>query len=91
VDAEGALNAYNAGLAASESGQIEESVQQFELSVQLNPGVAAVHQALANAYYAMGRYPEALASFDMALQLEPNDELRAWVEEFRNNLSAHAA
>lgn len=91
VDVDGALNAYNAGLAASETGQADEALQQFELSVQLNPGMAASQQALANAYYAMGRYPEALACFDTALQLEPNEELRAWVDEFRASVSANAA
>jgi flagellar motor switch protein FliG len=91
VDSEGAAEAYNAGVAANEAGNLEEAIAQFERSVQLDPNVAAAHQAVANAYYAAGRYNEALASFDMGLQLEPNPELQAWVEEFRASLSAHAA
>ena len=52
---------------------------------------APVQNALANAYYAAGRYQEALASFDAALKLEPNPELQSWVDQLRASVSAAAA
>ncbi|MCG3205222.1 MAG: hypothetical protein KCHDKBKB_01941 [Elusimicrobia bacterium] len=91
LDPEGAQAAYMAGLQAQEQGNAEESLRQWELSVQLDPTVAASQLALAGAYYAAGRYPEALAAYDAGLQIEPNPELQAWVEQFRLSQSAPAA
>jgi flagellar motor switch protein FliG len=78
---EEALNAYNAGVAASEGGRLEEAVQYFETSVQMDPSSSASLQGLANAYYALGRYQEAVATYDQLLQLEPNGELQAVGED----------
>jgi flagellar motor switch protein FliG len=85
---EAALAAYNNGAAAQEAGDLDEAIRQFEAAAQSDPQVAAYAQSLGNAYYAAGRYPEALAAFDAALALEPNEELRVWVESVRASLSA---
>lgn len=91
VDPEAALNAYNAAVAASEQGNNDEAIRQYEQCVKLDPSLAAGHQGLAYTYYAAGRYAEALTCFDASLAIEPNEDLRAWVEEFRASLSANAA
>ncbi len=85
-----AAAAYNAAVAATEQGNTEEALRQFEMSVRLDPTSAAAYQGLANTYYGLGRYQEALHAFDGALALEPNEELRKWVEELRASLSAAA-
>lgn len=87
---EAAQQAYNAGAAAGEQGNMDEAIAQYEKSVQFDPTMAAARQALANAYYGAGRYPEALSQYDALLQIQPNEELRTWVEEFRASLSAAA-
>jgi flagellar motor switch protein FliG len=91
ADPAGAAEAYAAGLAAQEQGNAEEALRQFELSVMLDESQATAQSALANAYYAAGRYQEALASFDSALKLEPNPDLQAWVDQLRASVSAAAA
>ena len=91
VDPEAAIAAYNAAVAASEQGNNDEAIRHYESCVKLDPSLAAGHQGLAYAYYTAARYPEALKSFDAALSIEPNDELRAWVEEFRATVAANAA
>lgn len=91
ADAAGAAEAYAAGIAAQEQGNGEEALRQFELSVMLDETQAAPQNALAQAYYAVGRYQEALVSFDAALKLEPNPDLQAWVEQLRASVSAAAA
>ena len=54
-------------LPAQEQGNAEEALRQFELSVMLDElARPPVQNALANAYYAAGRYQEPLASFDAA-------------------------
>lgn len=90
-DPQGAAVALAGGMAAQEQGNREEALAQYELSVQLDPTVAAAHLALAGAYYAAARYQESLVAYDTALQLEPNPELQAWVEQFRVSQSAPAA
>lgn len=92
-DPEGAVQAYHAGLAANEQGNVEEAVRQFEAGALMDPSSATIQQALANAFYAAGRYEESLAAFDEALKIEPNADLQAWVDEFRasQNQSAPAA
>ncbi|MFN0116924.1 MAG: FliG C-terminal domain-containing protein [Elusimicrobiota bacterium] len=87
---EAALASYQAGVQAGEAGDIEESIRQFEASIKQNSQLAPAHQALANAYYSVGRYQEALASYDMLLKLEPNDELQVWVDQLRATTSAAA-
>jgi Flp pilus assembly protein TadD len=84
------VQAYNAGVAAMEQGNIEEAVTEFEVCVQLNPQSVEGYQGLANALYGAGRYPEALAAYDMLLSLQPNPELQSWVEQLRASLSAAA-
>lgn len=91
VDPEAAINAYNAAAAAAEAGNTDEAIRQYEACLKSDPSLAAGHQGLAYAYYGVGRYQEALTEFDAALGLEPNDELRAWVDEFRASLAANAA
>lgn len=88
TDPEAALNAYNAGVAAVEAGQIEEGIRQLESSLEQDPSLAVAQYALANAYYSAGRSQEAVATYDAYLQLEPNDELRQWVENLRASISA---
>ncbi len=90
-DPQAAIDAYNAGAAASEAGNVDEAIRQYEISVKADVTMAAAHQALAGAYYSAGRYAEALREFDLTLGIEPNDDLKAWVDEFRASLSANAA
>jgi len=87
VDPEQALEAYNAGLAASEAGDLEGALTQFELSVKLDPNSAAAQQALGGSYYGFERYEEALHAYEKGLELEPNEELQSWVDQFRASLS----
>ncbi len=90
-DPEGAAQDYAAGVAAQEQGNMEAALASFEASAQKDPTVAAAQLALAGAYYALGRYQEALAAYDAGLAIEPNPELQAWVEQFRVSLAAPAA
>ncbi len=91
LDPEAAAQAYAAGVAAQEQGNMEEALLQFETSVQMDPTVAAAQLALAAAYYSAGRYQESLVAYDAGLAIEPNPDLQNWVNEFRASISASAA
>lgn len=84
------VQAYNAGLAALEQGNVEEAIAQLEISVQLDPQSIEAYQAFSNALYSAGRYPEALVAYDALLALSPNPELQTWVEQLRASLAAAA-
>jgi len=86
-DPEKALEAYNAGVAAAEQGDTATALEQFKLSVQLDPTNLAARQNLANTYYGSGQFEDALREFEAVLQMEPNEELKTWVEQLRASLS----
>jgi len=85
-----AMEAYNAGVACSEQGDLEEAIKHYEKAVRADGEHLAAHQGLANAYYSLERYQEASVAYDKVLALEPNDELKAWVEQVRASLSSAA-
>jgi adenylate cyclase len=58
------------------SGRCEEAVQMREKSIRLNPFPhGAYFRGLASAYNCVGRYEEAIAACNKALNLNPNDLL----------------
>jgi flagellar motor switch protein FliG len=87
---EGAAQAYSAGMAAQEAGNMDEAIRQYESAVQQDGTSLDALQALATAYYGQARYQEAVQIYDQLLALSPNDELRAWVDDLRASLSAAA-
>ncbi len=80
--------ALAAGTQAMEAGDTDTALQQFELAVQHDPTSLAAHQSLANTYYGLGRYQDALREYDVVLGIEPNEELKVWVDQLRASLSA---
>ena len=89
-DPEKAAESYNAGMAAIEQGDLEGAIGHFQSSIELDPGSAASYQGLANAYYSAERYEEAISAYDKLLEIEPNEELKQWVDQLRASLSPAA-
>lgn len=89
-NAQKAEEAYAAGVEADRQGDLEAAVASYEEAVQADSQTVAYVQALANAYYSSERYEEALAAFEKVLELQPNEELKAWVDQLRISLSAAA-
>jgi len=89
-DSAQAMHAYESAVAAADQQNYDEAIRQFQSSLQADPSLTVAHQGLANALYAVGRYQEALASYEHVLELEPNSELQTWVEELRTSLSTAA-
>ncbi len=68
-----------------------DGIAPLEAAVQADPSSPEALQALANAYYTAGRYAESVATYDQLLQIQPNPELEAWVNELRASIQASAA
>lgn len=76
LDPEQAVPRYNKGVALNQLGRYEEAIVTFQC-VFLLPAerelVAATHAGTASALYGQGRLPEALASYDQAIVLDPTN------------------
>jgi tetratricopeptide (TPR) repeat protein len=66
---------FAAGARLLEQSRFPEAVDRFREGLQLRPQNALAHSYLGIALASLGRYREALASFDTALRLDPNQEL----------------
>ncbi|WP_420731117.1 tetratricopeptide repeat protein [Hwanghaeella sp. 1Z406] len=62
-------------------GDYEEAVIHLERAVQLLPSEAVINDHLGDAYWKVGRYFEARYQWGHALTLDPEEDLRATVEE----------
>ena len=62
-----------AGMALYRAGQYEKAIQYFNNAVQADPGDAKAYEDMGNAYMKLDDKPNALASYQKALNLNPND------------------
>lgn len=60
------------GTSLKEAGKLDEAIEQFTKSIAMVPDVEAFEQR-ANCYCKQGKYDLALADYDEALKLKPND------------------
>ncbi len=87
VDQETFNQYFNAGVEYYEAGQNEEALGYFEYCEQLDPTSEAVCQYLGNAYYALGRTPEAIQAYEKALIINPaNQDLKTWLDEQKSRI-----
>jgi predicted O-linked N-acetylglucosamine transferase (SPINDLY family) len=63
---------YLLGVLSLQTGRTEDGIRLIERSIAINPGVAAAHHDLGNAFAGLGHFGEALQSYDKALELEPD-------------------
>ncbi|KAL3759543.1 hypothetical protein ACHAWU_000842 [Discostella pseudostelligera] len=66
----------------------ERSIRDCEYSLALNPDFAKAHSRLGLAYFASGRYKEAVAAYESSLEIDPTNEWsRDHLEKARKKLS----
>ncbi|MFN8984473.1 MAG: tetratricopeptide repeat protein, partial [Alphaproteobacteria bacterium] len=61
-----------AGVAAAETGRLEEAINRIRRALAINPRSAAAHGNLGSTLIRLGRHEEALPSLDRALALNPD-------------------
>lgn len=60
---------------------LNKAVLYYKAAVQMDPNNAAAHQSLGSAYYGLGQKPEALAEYQKALAINPNNpQLSSFVQ-----------
>jgi len=63
------------GIQVAQRGLWREAIYRWERAVEIDPSYAAAHNDLAIAYEHEGEFAKAKASYEKALELEPNNQL----------------
>ena len=64
---------YNRGNAALAAHKFDAAIVDLQRVVAISPQLAPVHNALGIAYANSGRYQDAIAQFDAAIAIQPDD------------------
>ena len=76
------------GVKQHDAGQAEQSIQYFEYALSQDQTLWQAHQYLGNILYQMGRTAEAIAHYEKILEVNPDPQLRTWVESFKAQVGA---
>lgn len=68
-----AVQTFNMGAIASQKGDLEVAVAQFQAALELDPSLKSAHSGLASVFYNMERWDDALASIDKVLEADPGN------------------
>lgn len=68
-----AVAAFNEGVTLVKAKDLEAAAGKFEQALTLDPTITQGHQVLADVYYELKKYPEAIASADKYLASSPAD------------------
>jgi tetratricopeptide (TPR) repeat protein len=71
---------FSAGVSYFDAGQAEASLQYFQYSLTLDPSLWQAHQYIGNILYQSGRTAEALQHLEQLLALNPDPQIRQWVD-----------
>lgn len=63
-----------------QAGQAEQALPYFQYALQLDATLWQAHQYLGTALYQAGRVPEAMQHFEQLLALNPDPQVKAWVD-----------
>lgn len=67
-----AVTYYNRGLAYARSNQYEESIEDFNKALGLNPKYAGAYNNRGNAYHGLKQYEKAIEDYNRAVELNQN-------------------
>ena len=79
---------FDAAVNYYQAGQVEQSIQYFEYALTLDASLWQAHQYLGGALYQQGRTSEALAHYEQMLTINPDPQIRQWVESFKTQVGA---
>lgn len=88
AQAQGAQAYFATAVSYHDAGQLEESLPYFEYALTQDPNLWQAHQYMGGALYQLGRVPEALAHFEKLLAINPDPQLKTWVEGLKAQVGA---
>ena len=68
-----AADAFNSGVEAQNAGDLETAAERYAKAAELDPTLAAPYSGLAGVYYLQGKYGDAAAAAEQALELDASD------------------
>ncbi len=66
---------YKRGLSKFYQRAYEQSVPDFEMAIRISPKVPVTYKILADAYFMLGKYAEAIQQYDQALQVAKTNKI----------------
>lgn len=89
TDAQQSLRQYQVGSTAYEAQSYEPAIAAYQKCVELDPNFWQGYQGLGNCYTALGMVTEAVAAYEQALRLQPNNPgLRQWLDDYKSKQGA---
>lgn len=79
---------FTTGVSYHDAGQLEACLPYFEYALAQDSGLWQAHQYMGSALYQLGRVPEALAHYEKLLVLNPDPQIKSWVEGFKAQVGA---
>jgi len=83
LDPAKAQEQFQTGLQAYQEGRYPEAIQNFHFAVQSQPDLWQAYQYLGAAYSAQGMVNEAMGAYERMIELNPDENLRAWVAQWK--------
>ena len=84
-----AVQTFNRGAIASQKGDLDEAVLQFQAALELDPELVAAYNGLASVYYNQEKYDEALAAVAELLKRDADNlqgrRIRYLIHDVRND------
>ena len=74
---------FQAAAGLYEQGQYQEAIQNFHYAIQAQEDFWQAYQYLGAAYSAQGMVNEAMGAYERMLELNPDEALRTWVEQWK--------
>ncbi len=73
---------FQAGSSFYEQGNYAEAVQNFHYAIQAQADLWQAYQCLGTCYAAQGMVNEALGAYERMVELNPDEALKAWVDQW---------
>lgn len=80
ADPAAAQQYYDAAVQYYNAGQAEAGVPYFEAALQMNPQLWEAHQYLGGILYQQGRTAEAMEHYEKMVALNPDPQLKQWLD-----------
>jgi flagellar motor switch protein FliG len=81
---------FQAGMAFYEQGNYAEAIQNFHYAVQAQADLWQAYQYLGTAYSAQGMVNEAMGAYERMCELNPDESLKAWVDQWKVQMGVAA-
>ncbi len=85
-----AQECFQVGTSFYDQGNYAEAVQNFHYAIQAKDDFWQAYQYLGTCYVAQGMVNEAMGAYERMVELNPDESLKAWVEQWKAQMGIRA-